>query len=776
MNDLNVESFRAAANGVSGDECLAYDTTEHKVCGGKNDGRLGYMSIVTGESGGWEEGCSRKTLSAFRECLGEKYGVFGEHAFDLLLSRKLSDGIPLRARDVWNVLGTIEGKRAQAGTRQRMLEMRLNDEITRQLETHPKTIGLPPHVQSIVRTKVVCRLFNPGKPLEYRSPVEISAAVSKAIDGETAKLGIRAGKVAGKVAGKGSDGVCKAGDREIVGLRNVWSMRKDHFLTRKTLFQSKEASVEDRLKARTVASGLRVNSHGEKLVLEKLKTNGVEPGFIAHRDWSEEQTRELMTAGSRLDRAAGRFLGEFRAKDPKLTDAQLKQKYFGEIRDRLLAKYMNTAEANESSIAKLRGRYIVKLDYNEGDRSILGKYRRSARTRDRSWGIIMREKSAATAVETSCAAVKEALSNDLTRMMGVPAQELEIICGKHLNGKPKLMLKSKMAEDYKDFDGNYLKDGRVQIPDDENRAGPSRDLGKYKAPFLLLADRDAVGSHGQNKGLIKDSGFFAIDPGHSLEGDGKYLEVRDDFSFSDKKIDVIDSVFAHKRYSNFSVFDDSNRSEKLKGWLQIREQRGGRGKKRVDAYAKTFEAYEKTFALSHEDTDDEKELKKAILAKIAAMRREFEESYAKLDAVFKPQVDLYEAVRKTNGEADALAAIDVLENFERATSPVRKYSKKGEVALQHLEVVPKTRTKWTARYSDGFVIYSSAAPLPRDVAGRLKNNFLSQGPCSFNERGSKGRFEVMIPVGEIGRFHREVLSEERIERVNPAIDRKPLKN
>ena len=56
------------------------------------------------------------------------------------------------------------------------------------------------------------------------------------------------------------------------------------------------------------------------------------------------------------------------------------------------------------------------------------------------------------------------------------------------------------------------------------------ELGRNKILLLLMADRDALGSTGGNKGYVGNS-FIGIDPGHALEGGllGRRGDVRSDF-------------------------------------------------------------------------------------------------------------------------------------------------------------------------------------------------------------------------------------------------------
>jgi hypothetical protein len=81
-------------------------------------------------------------------------------------------------------------------------------------------------------------------------------------------------------------------------------------------------------------------------------------------------------------------------------------------------------------------------------------------------------------------------------------------------------------------------------------------MGRYKAVFSLLGDVDAVGSKGQNKGTVGKQ-FFAIDPGHSLDADSMLGEIPEsDFRIKSE---------GHGTYKNFSVFDQSPFSERMRG-------------------------------------------------------------------------------------------------------------------------------------------------------------------------------------------------------------------
>ena len=90
------------------------------------------------------------------------------------------------------------------------------------------------------------------------------------------------------------------------------------------------------------------------------------------------------------------------------------------------------------------------------------------------------------------------------------------------------------------------------------------ELGRNKILLLLMADRDALGSTGGNKGYVGNS-FIGIDPGHALEGGllGRRGDVRSDFSFAQP------GLVPSLGYKNFSMFDQSTLAEKMEGVRMI---------------------------------------------------------------------------------------------------------------------------------------------------------------------------------------------------------------
>ncbi|MFH7112130.1 hypothetical protein ACFWXM_30155, partial [Achromobacter xylosoxidans] len=121
---------------------------------------------------------------------------------------------------------------------------------------------------------------------------------------------------------------------------------------------------------------------------------------------------------------------------------------------------------------------------------------------------------------------------------------------------------------FSDFDGTpdrgdiYLMDGvlvrkqqRYSDPPNQYTGPPAlvttiNELGRNKILMLLMADRDALGSRGGNKGYVGNT-FVGIDPGHALEEDrlGDTGDVHSDFSFNQPKGPTF------MGYKNFTVFE-----------------------------------------------------------------------------------------------------------------------------------------------------------------------------------------------------------------------------
>ena len=699
------------------------------------DGQMEVGSASFKQTLGRDLKANQRTMAAFRNCLSNEYGVFGEHAFDAVLGARADVGKTLRAKDIASVMRVLNPTDTGA-VRQTMIAARFANEAGRQAETNPRAVAA--NVTGALKERLQACFENDVFFAQAVRGCENQAELSRLIEGKINAI-LDMNELPGARRTLAVDAppapAPAAGHPQVpTGLQALDG----------DTFGGAETSVEDRVRAGAFGAGMRVNESGVKYVFEKLKTSGVEPGFIVRKDWTAADTQTMMTDGTDLDQVARTVLEQRLGRPLTAQDdvRTLKAQHFVAIRD--------AAMAGAGNVRRLTERHIVKLDYNENDRRVrhgaahIGHFRLPVRNAIKGGafkGAFFRAFRLTTANEASAGAVAEALANDLTRAMGVPTQELSLVKGRYSDGHEKLMLVSKFAHGYRDFDGNFLKDGRLVGRQDAhgNVIEQPEDIGRYKAMFLLLADRDAVGSHGQNKGIVNGH-FFAIDPGHSLEGNGAALEIHDDFSFKDTQGGVFE-----KRFLNFSVFDDSNRSEKLKGMVAIRDAFvHGDFDNIFNAYALRFPA---------DDPHADQALSQAIQTRIREMRAEFNGQYDRMMGVFGEQIDVYDHfVALTPGDdATACRVIDAVENLERLTSPTVATSKHGEVQLRHLEVTPETRVPWKVRVApDGAVVYSCDR-LPEGRKPLLENMLQGAGVTDV-AADAGGAFTFTVPQANLPAF------------------------
>jgi hypothetical protein len=275
-------------------------------------------------------------------------------------------------------------------------------------------------------------------------------------------------------------------------------------------------------------------------------------------------------------------------------------------------------------------------------------------------------------------------------------------------------------------------------------------LGKYKAFFLVTADRDGIGKRGQNKGFAGGK-FFAIDPGHSLEGNGKYLEISDDFSFKDTY-----GRSSKPRFNNFSIFDDDTLFSKLKGVADLRDLvNDGAFKKVFNEYRAAFDPDEKGIS------DAEKALRRKIVADIDAKETEFNESLGKLLRAAANNLALYDDL-DDQPPAVRQGAVETVANLEKLTSSTTWVSKNGKVALKHLEVVPGTRTPWRAARMGDKILYRTDQPLSKEISQTLKAIAISCG-ATF-ETDVLGVSRLVVPLDRAERIF-AAFSEENVKRM-----------
>ena len=805
MPPVSLDTFRNVANNA----VITSRDIEIHGKGANATARLGAYVFSAGKK------ANDATMAAFKAALEKEYGVFGTHAFDTVLGARSQMHKSLRACDVKAALSKLDSVK----------QMRFAGELNRQLDTNPKFRSLSPELRQKIRTAIASEPFKGVDPKTCKSQADIAhMAVKRLNDAIHDK---RTGDAGEDIALGGRKKVeQEAGSREPTGLRNL-----------KKVFNDKETSVEDRIKRGVLGSGMRVNrSDTNPVLLDKLKTNGVEPGFIFRNDWSKDDTNgfmadinspesrkaldelkaknpdlaarcegkglreQIMLAGRAhpagmaaaaefvLEEAVRLALQPDRMKNHPFADlAKALQNYFApqdlqrldgavsdpknkailqeaktelftEIRDAVMNVGPNEDFHTFSPIFKhFSDRAIVKLDYNEsakfssGDTASAGTFMRPERVAvGRKMGQLYRFTSRQSADTISAGAVTEALANDLTRIAGVPSQELEIVRGQYSDGHPKIMLAAKFADGYKDLEAGMLKDGRVVKPKGAPKSLQMESLGKYKAFFLVTADRDGIGKRGQNKGFVGGK-FFAIDPGHSLEGNGKYLKISDDLSFKDTY-----GTSSKPRFNNFSVFDDDTFFSKMEGVINLRQRaEAGEFKKVFDDYRAAFDPKEKGIS------DAEKALRTKICADIDKKEAEFNESLKKILDVSANNLNLYDDLAK-DGPAIQQGAIETVANLEKLTSPTTWASKKGQVALNHLEVLPESRVPWKAALKDDNIVYYCETKMSFETTDVLEGIAKSAG--AIFERDALGFCRLVVPKDRAEQVF-AAFSEENVQRI-----------
>ena len=682
------------------------------------------------------------TMKAFRNALADKYGDFGTHAFDTVLQNRIQLKKSLRACDIKKTLSKIPD----------VIKKHFKNEITRQLDSDPNFRELPKDQRALIRKNL---MKDPFSKIDFKGITNNQTLINNVSDRISREIKTVMKNTEYQAEGLG-DIVTNADDVNddiATGLMNLDEQG----------LKSTSTSIEDHVKTGKIGSGMQINrSETRPVIFEKLKDNGVEPGFIYHYDWSLNDTRSLMMDWSSdesrqilenlknqndklkeackgLDlrsqimkcghlhpagmSAVADYLIDSGMQDPKsqihktfeskfpdtpptqygtVDAAKLKKALFIPIRDAVLNAKPGPLQKMSPIFKHFSDRHIMKLDYNEKQKVFsskaghAGKFMRPERIIvNRKFGTLYRLNTAQNADKISVGAVTEALANDLSRIMGIPTQDLRIVRTQYSDGHPKIMLQAKFSNGYQDLEKGFIKDGRIVSPD----GSKLESLGKYKAFFIATADRDGIGKRGQNKGFANGK-FFAIDPGHSLEGNGKYLEVDDNLNFKDT------FGFSTKpRFNNFSIFDDSTRYEKLEGVIKMRDmQVSGKIQQLFDDYRKAFDPNEDGIS------NAERDMRVKITADINVKEKEFNDSIQKILNVSSNQIHLYDDL-KAEGTEVQKQAVETVENLEKLTSPTTLVSKDGTVQLEHLEVIQESRVPWQAHVDGDSIVYHCDQPL-----------------------------------------------------------------
>ena len=231
--------------------------------------RLGNFIFSLGKA------ANNATMKAFKEALEKEYGSLGTHAFDTVLGSRSQLNKSLRACDIQRTLSSLVPIRRN----------RFVGEVNRQLDISPKMMELSDDDQKAVRKILHDAPFEKVDLSACHTPEDLSAAAARRIDAAIEKL--RKEKDEGldtNALGARKSVETAAGAREPTGLRNL-----------STILGAGTTSVEDQIKKGMIGAGMSVNrSEANNILLEKIKTNGVEPGFIYRNDWSPDDTRGMM--------------------------------------------------------------------------------------------------------------------------------------------------------------------------------------------------------------------------------------------------------------------------------------------------------------------------------------------------------------------------------------------------------------------------------------------------------------------------------------------------
>ena len=552
-------------------------------------------------------------------------------------------------------------------------------------------------------------------------------------------------------------------------------------------------NVEDKVKAGT----LRQGDHLGEFVFVRLKQKGVEPGFEAHMAWQPAHTHSMLTPGTPLNAQAEAFLkkaleggdlppdgtvahdslrnlraleNDIRAESSRILQTHCATPAGGNLtrgldaatERALMNSLMNDAgiqphlkEHIQQNNAYFTDIHYVKMDYAESDKTLVRhRLRVPMRT---AKGVFHRAFTAKTRIEANQAALKETLATDLMQAMGIESQKARLVPGSYADGTLKLMVEAEHMNmldaagqklSFRDFAGN-LRDGILTRP---VAGGPDRESdpvvegwGRNKILFLMMGDRDAIGSRGDNKGRMGDT-FAALDPGHSLEGFMSFRNVHSDFSFDQPHI-------RNMRFKNFSMFDDSSYMEKMQGVRQLADMR------KTGADMRVFDSYAAWIRdeLNGQRSPAEKEELSGMLRRVEDMKKSFisRRDYI-LDEVFG------ERIRFLDVRPPVLEALDAL---EKLTSPTRMTSPSGEVRLRHPQLAGG-RQEWHIREdgSQGYIFSTKGGgDVETDLLGFFQGR-LGHAPRMTTEGG---RLTLHVPAADLTDFLNVMTEREVVAAKHP---------
>lgn len=511
---------------------------------------------------------------------------------------------------------------------------------------------------------------------------------------------------------------------------------------------------------------------------KKIKDKGVEPGFDGTLRWNNLHDAALKRAGSSLN-AAAQQVSLALLNDPAHVPEGLSPEEADTLRTALLEAggpgvqnrvAGGAAQNNAPALQELQTRLLeqkpelaslyaktlthtlpmfnvihhVKMDYAESDISHgkvhipLSKAKGGNSSLKMAQDItrhLHRHFTGKSRESANMGAIKETLATDLMHAMGITAQKARLIPATYRDGSLKLMVSSEhmqsAAGSFSDFGGKLSSTRNAVLTTTDPATGKRisdpvvENWGRNKILMLLLADRDAIGSRGDNKGRMGDT-FAAIDPGHSLEGYMSFRNLHDDFSFDQPR------ARAAMQFKNFTIFDDSSYIEKMRGVENIETMRASGEDMRV------FDGYVSYFTQLRDAPDTEPAMRQeyqAYIDDIESKRSAFidRRDYI-LDEVFKERLTVYHDRPELTEAADKL---------EKLIAPSTDRAPDGsDVQMRHLRLesqskrnpvhLEKTDTGYTLSFKGNLHTLERVS------------SFLSSRP-----EGADGRFQPVLNRGTL---------------------------
>ena len=107
-------------------------------------------------------------------------------------------------------------------------------------------------------------------------------------------------------------------------------------------------------------------------------------------------------------------------------------------------------------------------------------------------------------------------------------------------------------------------------------------------------------------------------------------------------------------------------------------------------------------------------------------------------------------------------AIENLANLEKLTSPTTWTSKKGKVALEHLEVIPETRVPWKGVLKDNSIVFFTETKMSYRNLLQLEAVVTAAG-AKF-EDDAMGVTRITVPLDKAEQFF-AAFNEEKVQQL-----------